>query len=206
MTIPILDLKAAEDAERREVLLNQLRYTLFNVGFLYITNHGVPEETISNLANWAPALIDLSASAKLKLSKINSPHFLGYSGYAEEITQGKRDLREQFHFATEIPIIYREAKVEQDSFGRDFSKPYWRLRGPNQSLNEKELPGFKTAVLTWVIFEPFSTQFDASIVIMEPFPTFHTSLFTLWKKLSAFRLAHLILSSKARPRNRWQIF
>lgn len=65
MTIPILELKAAEDAERREVLLNQLRYALFNIGFLYITNHGVPEETISNLANWAPALFDLSASAKL---------------------------------------------------------------------------------------------------------------------------------------------
>jgi isopenicillin N synthase-like dioxygenase len=146
MTIPILDLKTAEDPEQRGVLLNQLRYALFNIGFLYITNHGVPEETISNLANRAPALFGLSGSAKSKLSKINSPHFLGYTGCAEEITQGKYDLREQFDFATELPIIYREGEAEQD--GRDFSKLYWRLRGPNQWPNEEDLPGFKTAVLT----------------------------------------------------------
>ena len=145
MTIPILDLKISEDPERRELLLDQLRDALFNVGFLYITNHGVPEETISDLASQVPALFSLSDLSKSRLSKINSPHFLGYSGFAEEITQGKHDLREQFDFATELPVIDQEHETGSHT-DRDFSKLYWRLRGPNQWPNEDELPGFKRAL------------------------------------------------------------
>ena len=144
-TIPILDLKISEDPERRGLLLGQLRDALFNVGFLYITNHGVPEKTISALASRAPALFNLSDVRKSSLSKLNSPHFLGFSGFAEESTQGKRDLREQFDTATELPVIYQEHGSSQDN-GRDFSKLYWRLRGPNQLPNEDELPGFKEAL------------------------------------------------------------
>jgi isopenicillin N synthase-like dioxygenase len=98
------------------------------------------------LAERAPALFGLSDLVKSRLSKINSPHFLGYTGFADEITQGKHDLREQFDFATELPVIHPEHEVEQDSV-RDFSKPYWKLRGPNQWPNEDYLPGFKRAVL-----------------------------------------------------------
>ncbi len=146
MTIPILDLSISENPERRGLLLHQLRDALFNVGFLYITNHGVPEETISNLVSRVPALFDLSDLSKTSLSKLNSPHFLGYSGFAEETTQGKKDLREQYDFATELPVIYEENASDHHT-GRDVSKLYWRLRGPNQWPNEDELPGFKKALL-----------------------------------------------------------
>ena len=146
MTIPILDLKISEDPEQRGLLLEQLRDALFNVGFLYIKNHGVPEQTISELASHAPALFGLSDNRKSNLSKLNSPHFIGYSGFAEETTQSKPDLREQFDFATELPIIYQEHASDHHG-GRDFSKLYWKLRGPNQFPNEDELPGFKKALL-----------------------------------------------------------
>jgi isopenicillin N synthase-like dioxygenase len=143
MTIPILDLGAALDPRRRQGLLNELRQALFDVGFLYITNHGVPQNTISNLTEQLPALFDLPNPVKSKLSMINSPHFLGYSGYAEETTQGKRDLREQFDYATELPVIYGQEELSS----RDFSKLFWRLRGPNQWPTEEDLPGFRKAVL-----------------------------------------------------------
>lgn len=146
MTIPILDLKASEDPERRRLLLDELRDALFNVGFLYIKNHGVSEEIISALASRTPALFSLSDVRKSSLSKLNSPHFLGYSGFAEETTQSKPDLREQFDFATELPVIYEE-HGRDDHDGRDLSKLYWRLRGPNQLPNEDELPGFRKALL-----------------------------------------------------------
>ena len=145
MTIPVLDLKFSEDPERRRLLLDQLRDALFNIGFLYISNHGVPEQTISGLASLMPALFGLSDLSKLGLSKVNSPHFLGYSGLAEETTQGKCDLREQFDFATELPVIFKEHRSASDT-GRDLSKLYWRLRGPNQWPKEDELPGFKKAL------------------------------------------------------------
>ena len=66
---------------------------------------------------------------------------------AEETTQGKRDLREQFDFATELPVIFEEQEHGSDHHtGRDFSKLYWKLRGPNQWPNEGELPGFKIMI------------------------------------------------------------
>lgn len=146
MTIPILNLALAEDPARRKLLLDQLRDALFNVGFLYIINHGVEEETLLNLTARMPELFCLSDLDKNELSKLHSPHFLGYSSVAEEITQGKHDLREQFDFATELPVIYGSERNGQQS-ERDFARPYWRLRGPNQWPAEKDLPGFKDAVL-----------------------------------------------------------
>jgi isopenicillin N synthase-like dioxygenase len=151
MSIPVLDLTLAGSLKQRPLLLDQLRNALFNVGFLYIINHGISESVISDLADKLPALFNLPDSSKAKLSKINSPHFLGYSGFAEETTQGKHDLREQFDFATELPVIYQENEVDAKS-GRDFSKPYWWLRGPNQFPEENEIPGFEEAIQVYVFY------------------------------------------------------
>jgi isopenicillin N synthase-like dioxygenase len=41
--IPILDLSWADDLEKKALLLQKLRHILFNVGFLYIANTGVPQ-------------------------------------------------------------------------------------------------------------------------------------------------------------------
>lgn len=151
--IPLLDLSWADGPERPE-LLQQLRSALFDVGFLYVKHHGVSPTIISNLTNLLPALFDLPAEEKARLSKLNSPHFLGYSGFAEETTLGKQDLREQYDFATELPVVYKDPHVTGHGIdtkdiaasetyeGRDFARLYWRLRGPNQW---PDLPGFRNA-------------------------------------------------------------
>lgn len=154
-SIPILDLSWAENA-KRPLLLEQLSTALYDVGFLYITNHGVHSTTITQLMDLLPLLFALPTEEKAKLSKLNTPHFLGYSGFAEETTLGKRDLREQFDLATELPVVYRDKattehrEVIKDETevrtGRDFTQLYWRLRGPNQWPN---LPGFKEAFLEY---------------------------------------------------------
>ena len=154
--IPILDLAWVEDRSKKALLLQQLRSALFDVGFLYIKNHGVAQSTISNLADLLPALFDLSEENRADLSKLNSPHFLGYSGFAEETTLEKQDLREQFDYATELPVAWQDSETATNGNspngasrngdgGRDFSKLYWRLRGPNQWPSESSLPGFRKA-------------------------------------------------------------
>jgi len=166
-TIPVLDLSLAKDPDGRSELLKQLHAALFDVGFLYVVNHDVPADTITRLTSLLPRLFDLPAEQKALLRKLNSPHFLGYSGFAEETTLGKQDLREQFDFGTELPAIWqdprsRDAKAtsvlkgssagsaqessEGSSASRDFTQLYWRLRGPNQWLNKASLPDFQTAL------------------------------------------------------------
>jgi len=152
--IPTLDVSLAYDAEQKPELLRQLHHALFDIGFLYIKNHGVPSDTIEDLTRLLPALFDLPTAEKAKLSKLNSPHFLGYSGFAEETTLGKQDLREQFDFATELPAVCRESATvpngtpdhEATAKQRDLSQLYWRLRGPNQW---PDLAGFKEAFIAY---------------------------------------------------------
>lgn len=159
--IPIVDLAWANDPDRKAVLLQQLHSALFDVGFLYIINHGVPDTKIQGLTDLLPSLFDLPVHHKASLSKMNSPHFLGYSGFAEETTLGKQDLREQFDFATELSKTWEvpgsQSLAEQNLSSleptglkllgsRDFSHLYWRLRGPNQWPDEHFLPGFRQAL------------------------------------------------------------
>ncbi|KAK2784990.1 hypothetical protein FQN53_008041 [Emmonsiellopsis sp. PD_33] len=119
--IPTIDLSLAESPATKPELLKQLHHALTSVGFLYVSNHGVPSGTISNLVNILPELFRLSESAKEEIALHNSPHFLGYSSVGAETTGGKTDKREQVEFATELEATYTPDKPL-----------YERLRGPNQ--------------------------------------------------------------------------
>ena len=148
-SLPILDLSHASDPSKHQELLRQLHDALFNIGFLYVVGHGVPQEVIDALTDKLPALFDLPAEVKESRSKTNSPHFLGYSGFAEEKTLGAVDLREQWDLATELPVVWSPdgAKAEANGVSRrrDFTQLFWRLRGPNQWPPEGQIPGFREA-------------------------------------------------------------
>lgn|SRR6266480_4773574 len=102
----------------------------------YIKNRGVPQSTISNLIDLLPPLFDLPNESKVRMSKLNSPHFLGYSGFAEETTLGKKHVREQFDFAIDLSVVWQEHEPERKSaMGNQASigvRRYWRLCGSNQ--------------------------------------------------------------------------
>lgn len=150
-SLPVLDLSHASSPDLKPALLAELRICLFHTGFPYITNHGISSQTISDLTDKLPSLFDLPETERAALRKLNSPHFLGYSGFAEETTLGKQDLREQFDYATELPVVYQGGKAgKSGSDGqRDFSQLYWRLRGPNQWPKEPSLPGFREALTAY---------------------------------------------------------
>ncbi|KAK1966490.1 Clavaminate synthase-like protein [Colletotrichum sublineola] len=119
--IPTIDLSLADDPTSEAGLLERLRHALVHVGFLYVVNHGVPEETVSAVVGALPTLFALPAAAKEEIALENSPHFLGYSGDGAETTAGAVDRREQVEFATELADGWRPGL------------PLWeRLRGPNQ--------------------------------------------------------------------------
>jgi isopenicillin N synthase-like dioxygenase len=126
-SIPILDLSLASspDPTERANLLHQLHHALISIGFLYVSNHGVPEKVIADLVDALPTLFSLPSKAKEEIALSNSPHFLGYSSVGAEVTGGKTDCREQVEFATELE--------ERCVSGGDGGLPvYERLKGPNQ--------------------------------------------------------------------------
>lgn len=120
-SIPIIDLSQANSPVSKSKLLKDLRYALTSVGFLYVSNHGVPDGTIKNLRESLPMLFNLSEKEKESVALENSPHFLGYSGEGKETTAGKVDKREQFEFATELEDGWEAGRALAE-----------RLKGPNQ--------------------------------------------------------------------------
>ncbi|KAI1166585.1 2OG-Fe(II) oxygenase superfamily protein [Nemania serpens] len=119
--IPIIDLSQADDPSTLPQLLHDLRHALVDVGFLYVSNHGVPSAIVAELVSALPALFGLEPETKRAVGLENSPHFLGYSGVGSETTAGSVDAREQFEFATELPATWREGLPLHE-----------RLAGPNQ--------------------------------------------------------------------------
>ncbi|KGO56754.1 Oxoglutarate/iron-dependent dioxygenase [Penicillium expansum] len=105
-SIPVLDLSLANSPLTRPKLLQELHHAFTCIGFLYITNHDVPQDVISDLKHALPKLFALDPAEKDKVALHNSPHFLGYS---------------QFEFATELPDLWRVGLPL-----------YERLKGPNQ--------------------------------------------------------------------------
>ncbi|KAJ2987178.1 hypothetical protein NUW58_g4648 [Xylaria curta] len=122
--IPTVELSLADDPNTLPQLLGDLRHALVDVGFLYISNHGVPSHVIAELVSALPELFSLKEESKRAVALENSPHFLGYSGVGSENTGGSVDLREQFEFATELTATWRAGLPL-----------YERLRGPNQWPN-----------------------------------------------------------------------
>jgi isopenicillin N synthase-like dioxygenase len=150
-SLPIVDLKKLDDAATRQDTLDQIRSALFEVGFLYIVNHGV-EEQAEKIMAIAPKAFDVSESEKLKCAMSNKPHFVGYTKLGAEMTAKKTDIREQFDFGSatgpDPNAVFPDA-------------PQWRkLQGPSMYLPDSVLPGFEQTVKDYIeAMDKLSTRF-----------------------------------------------
>ena len=124
-SVPILDYSLINSTTTKLQFILQLRHALINVGFLYLTNHGVDGHTIDSLKSYIPQLFALPQEEKDRIGMANSEHFLGYSRIGKELTKGKVDRREQFDFATPHVCRWREGETPKEM-------EYLRLWGPCQ--------------------------------------------------------------------------
>ncbi|RMZ86334.1 hypothetical protein DV736_g6440, partial [Chaetothyriales sp. CBS 134916] len=136
-SIPIIDLAKAQTTDSRAELLDELRFALLDVGFLYIKNHGVDQRLIQELTDTLPTLFDLPLDLKDSVALVRSPHFLGYSSFGSETTANRQDHREQFEIANELPDIYATHTGQPLSL---------RLQGPNQWPVHHLLPAFRQLI------------------------------------------------------------
>ncbi|MCV7386538.1 isopenicillin N synthase family dioxygenase [Mycolicibacterium porcinum] len=109
--LPVVDLN--ESPQR-------LRQVAHDVGFFYLTGHGVPSELSDRLLHAARRLFALPQEVKDAVAMVNSPHFRGYTRLGGELTGGRVDWREQIDIGPErAPLA-------------DPDRDYLRLQGPNQ--------------------------------------------------------------------------
>jgi len=137
-TIPQLDLSQFDaDGASRAAFLEDLRVAARDVGFFYLSGHGIAPDLLDDLLETAHRFFALPAAEKLAIEMAQSPHFRGYNRVARELTRGTPDWREQIDFGAERPALPGSPDM-----------PAWaRLQGPNQW--PAALPELRTIVVRW---------------------------------------------------------
>ena len=107
--LPVIDLapfaeSGAGAAAARHAVADALRRACVEVGFFYLTGHGVPQETTARAFAQAAAFFDLPQAEKDAVSNRLSPIFRGYTATMEENVDpaGAGDLHEAFDLSLEM--------------------------------------------------------------------------------------------------------
>ncbi|MCV7409969.1 isopenicillin N synthase family oxygenase [Mycobacterium florentinum] len=114
--LPVVDLTAETGALREG-----LREAAHEVGFFYLTGHGVPRALVARVLEVARALFALPQADKDAVAMVRSPHFRGYTRLGGELTLGEVDWREQIDIGPERPPVGGPGRPD-----------YLWLQGPNQ--------------------------------------------------------------------------
>lgn len=136
--LPTLDFSRFHGTpSERDAFVADLRETLHDHGFFYLTGHGVDPKLIADVISTAKRFFALPLEQKIEIEMVKSPHFRGYNRAGLERTRGEQDWREQLDVNTEGTAV---------AIGTD--TPAWhRLLGPNQWPSA--LPELKPLLLAY---------------------------------------------------------
>lgn len=134
-SLPILDLSQSENPDTAEAFRADLRRITHEIGFFYLTGHGIADVDFTQIIDVAERFFALPEEEKLAIENIHSPHFRGYTRTGGERTRDQVDWREQ------IDIGPDRAPVENPEF------PFDHLTGPNQYPTA--LPELRTITERW---------------------------------------------------------
>ena len=124
--LPVVDLRGDPDDLR-----SKLRAAAHEVGFFYLTGHGVADTLAARVLAEARRLFALPQADKDAIAMVHSPHFRGYTKLGGELTGGEPDWREQIDIGPERAPVGGPGKPD-----------YLWLQGPNQwPATLPELPG-----------------------------------------------------------------
>jgi isopenicillin N synthase-like dioxygenase len=136
--VPVLDLSRLEQgaSEYRTFLLD-LRTAARDVGFFYLSGHGISASEIDDVLDASRRFFALPEADKLAIEMVKSQQFRGYTRAGGELTKGAADWREQLDIGVERQPIAQGPGIA----------PWTRLQGPNQWPSA--LPELKPALLAW---------------------------------------------------------
>lgn len=136
--VPVLDLERFQKSgPERRTFLADLRSAGRDVGFFYLTGHGIAIERFDEILGAAQKFFALSEREKRAIAIVNSPQFRGYTSAGDEFTRGRATWREQLDIG-----------IERATAPQRTGLPVWtRLIGPNQW--PAALPALAPVLLAW---------------------------------------------------------
>lgn len=136
--IPEIDLSlmSSTDVDQRREVAADIRRACLEVGFFYVTGHGVDPSVIATAFDATEQFFSLPSEAKTAVSILHSPKMRGYTGLLEENTDPDNagDLHEAFDIGLELAPDDPDADGDTYGWGRN----QWPA-----------LDGFRTAVLAY---------------------------------------------------------
>jgi isopenicillin N synthase-like dioxygenase len=139
MELPVVSLTRWDDpGTDRQQFAADIAQACHKVGFLTLTDHGVPQATIDGFMDLLKRFFALPAETKALIEKTNSRYFRGWERVGSELTDNRVDYREQIDLSS-----------EHEPYAIDVEPVYLRLQGPNQWLSDEVMPGFREAVSRW---------------------------------------------------------
>ncbi|KIN94853.1 hypothetical protein M404DRAFT_1007981 [Pisolithus tinctorius Marx 270] len=159
-SIPVVDIGCVSTPEERAALAQQIRDACMNVGFFYISNHGIPQETIDEVFSAMKAYFSLPLETKMKLYHKEVANFKGYAPVLDSnIDPANRgDLHESFEIGWE-ELLAKENDEKRVNDGAMSGANIWPL----------EPAGFREACLGYyhaavgvgkVLFRLFALALD----------------------------------------------
>jgi len=140
--VPLIDFSGMLDGDTRirARVAATIRDACTNVGFFYISNHGIPQGLVDAMFAQCPRFFGLPLAQKMQLHVKRSSHLLGYVAMRDENANplvGRGDLHEAFDFAAE------DVQLGTERLEGDFRKV--------GNLWPDQLPGFHEVMTDYSI-------------------------------------------------------
>jgi len=147
--IPVIDFAGFEDnapQEQRRATATEVFQALRDIGFVYLINHGLPQEKIDQMFHWSKQFFALPSDVKgLAPHPASAYHHRGYSPPGlEKVSQNVFD-KDELSALRAVPDV-----KESFESGREDDPDM-----PNVWLPDDVLPGFKEACLDfyWTLYK-----------------------------------------------------
>jgi isopenicillin N synthase-like dioxygenase len=137
-TIPVVDISVlgGTDADAHAEAIRQLRQAAENVGFLYVSGHGLADGLLAELQRATRDFFALPTETKMRVYMGHSRNHRGYVPEGEEVfAGGTPDAKEAFDLSIDLPATDPDYVAGNP------------LLGPNQWPDD--LPGFREAITAY---------------------------------------------------------
>ncbi|KAI8612508.1 hypothetical protein BC830DRAFT_1136292 [Chytriomyces sp. MP71] len=132
-----------ESSSNSHAFVTSLRKAMLGIGFFYLHNTPLSHQpTRARMFTLLDRFYALPLATRLRIDMAQSRHFRGYSKFADEVTKGQLDMRDQVDYATHVAPLDVDARLLRE-------KPFLNLYGWNQFLPDDVLSGHEEIVSDW---------------------------------------------------------